>query len=805
MLKLIKVKYIFIFVFVFTLQLNPRNSKFLLSARSLEAASQRDLNLEHDLRDAVRQGDIEQIKKAIAQGVDVNTTFNFAAYNNMKNVRPTVLMYAAAQGNLQVMDLLLKAGADSTLKDNKNKTALHYAAWTGNIAAIEYLLNNSTLKDNNNYLEKAIIIAVAQKNNVSLLKQIQNPRQYLNSAVEFGLTPLMIAARRGNIEAIRAFIDLGSDLEVENRNGNTALNIASMSYRQNEGVRVLLQNGADPASQNNEGNSPLHSAAASRNSQIVKTLLDNYADPLVRNNKGQTPLIRASDYTHAVTHQSPVVARLLLRNNIQTLNLKDNEGNTALDLALKTKNFHMSNFLRQIDASPAQLQKAFSLAVEHNDSYYNKDLDQTETIKVVKEYIASGIDLNAVDECGWTALMRAVSTAQPHKVALFLKNGADPNIVNQEGTTALDTVGRYSAYQIEKETWQEIFLLLVNYGVNLKNISGEKEYTALNNAIEYDRDNLALLMIQKGIDVNTIVDRKTALDLAVRKGKIQIVKELLSREAKGKYALESAVKNKNYEIARLFADYGIVNYRSIAEIIRTNNYGLLEYFIERTNAATVVSERRETPLMMAAAMGRVEIVKLLLENGANPNVGEEFSHDSTLANKRLFASLMLAVESNNAEVVRLLLLNGANPNIEILKGQPLQKAIENNRIDIVIMLLEHGAEVTHKYGHERKTLLMEASFNGQLEIIDRLLNYGADINLANQLYYPSDTEGNFEGTPLMWAIAGGQDKAAKLLIKRGADVEKSLHLSIQKNRQDIYNKILELNQNGNLSSVESIN
>lgn len=156
-----------------------------------------------------------------------------------------------------------------------------------------------------------------------------------------------------------------------------------------------------------------------------------------------------------------------------------------------------------------------------------------------------------------------------------------------------------------------------------------------------------------------------------------------------------------------------------------------------------------TALMVAAERGRADIVKLLLDHKADPNVAAQ---DASTA-------LMLAAENNQPEIVKLLIGRGADPNrqdnngwtavlkaayqgnakcIEILAShskleldRALLVATLMARKDAVKVLLDNGAEVDFRASDGRTPLILAAG-KGNKDIVELLLQAGADASLRDQ-------------------------------------------------------------------------
>ena len=121
--------------------------------------------------------------------------------------------------------------------------------------------------------------------------------------------------------------------------------------------------------------------------------------------------------------------------------------------------------------------------------------------------------------------------------------------------------------------------------------------------------------------------------------------------------------------------------------------------------------------------------------------------------------LINAVRRNNIELVKLLLDAGANPNKkDNISYTALIYAVQYGYIEIVQLLLEAGVWVNIQ-NNIGDTALIEASLNGNIEIIELLLATGADPNIRN----------NDDDTALMWASQMGHIEIVELLLEVDAD------------------------------------
>uniref|UniRef100_A0A8C5SM59 B-cell lymphoma 3 protein n=1 Tax=Laticauda laticaudata TaxID=8630 RepID=A0A8C5SM59_LATLA len=177
----------------------------------------------------------------------------------------------------------------------------------------------------------------------------------------------------------------------------------------------------------------------------------------------------------------------------------------------------------------------------------------------------------------------------------------------------------------------------------------------------------------------------------------------------------------------------------------------------------IFNNLRQTPLHLAVIIAQPSLVKLLLSHGASPMVldrhGQSALHlacehsslrclqellegspatlDLEARNFEGFTPLHLAVASLNRDIVLALLDHGADVDaVDIKSGRsPLLHAVENNNLDMVELLLQHGANVNaQSYGGN--TALHTASGRGLLDMLRLLVRNGADGSLKN---YHNDT------------------------------------------------------------------
>ncbi len=156
---------------------------------------------------------------------------------------------------------------------------------------------------------------------------------------------------------------------------------------------------------------------------------------------------------------------------------------------------------------------------------------------------------------------------------------------------------------------------------------------------------------------------------------------------------------------------------------------------------------RDTLLIEAAANGHLDVVKLLIENGADVN----------LKGEAWYGPLHAAAAKGHIEVVKILLENGADVNI-FHQNKPLHDAAMNGHIEVAEILLAHGADINVK-GTDEAAPLHTAVSNNRLAMVKWLLSKGANVN----------PRAIYGCTPLHFAAFGNNVEIGKILLEHGAD------------------------------------
>ena len=455
----------------------------------------------------------------------------------------------------------------------------------------------------------------------------------------------------------------------------------------------------------------------------------------------------------------------------------------------------------------------------YNDDYSNNYSNQQ--FRIMDSLIKHGININAQDENGNTALMFLslskyiydINTINSAK--LLIKSGADVNLKNNGGMTALMNASAVGS--------DELVELLINAGARVNEVDNDGRtaifyacrgyddcsfYNNYNSFYGYSFSEeeieerllekfskIVKLLIDNGADVNAKTENgNTALMYACENSNsVEVVKFLIDNGADvnlknngGMTALMSA-SDVSHELIELLIKSG-----ARVNEVDDNGKSALMYAIISSSDIEVVKFLIDNPqraqISVRDLTGDIEVVKFLIDNGANVNLK---SNDGETA-------LMNAYIRGNKELVELLINSGADANlISNLKDNygraKLMEASEIGNKEAVELLIKSGVGVNEVDDNGKSALMYACEkhiiSSSDIEVVKFLIDNGANVNLKS-----NDSE-----TALMNAYIRGNKELVELLINSGADVN-----LIDFNLKDNYGrtKLMEASKIGNKEAVE---
>ena len=278
------------------------------------------------IHEAAKLGNIEIVKHAIADGVDVNKA---------DKTGNTLLEIATIEGHKGIVELLISNGADVNARNENGFTALHSAAFFRHKEIVELLINKGSdvnaiatswkgmsrekkmtpldwMNNSRNIIEGTDEIADLLRKHggktgeeleaAEPVAEVAQPEQPTAKASDWSIHE---AARTGNIEAVKQHLAAGTDVNAKGYGGSTPLQYAANK----EIAELLIAEGADVTAKGKIGGTPLHNAA---NKEIAELLISKGADVNAKDEYGDTPL----DW--AIQFREPEIADLLRKHGGKT-------------------------------------------------------------------------------------------------------------------------------------------------------------------------------------------------------------------------------------------------------------------------------------------------------------------------------------------------------------------------------------------------------------------------------------------------------------------------------------------------------
>ena len=711
----------------------------------------------------------------------------------------TILHYACIHGDFDVVDNLLKGGADPCVQDIYGNNPMHYACTYGHLKCIQCFTTNRQ-----NPFE------ILQVSNMACCTPV-------SMKTSSGGTILHVACAQGDIVTVKILLKAGADPNVTDEFGFTPLMRAVVSTSKSDITTNVVHSIITALCNNNcnvnaefvpskpsdyfEGSTALHMAIDTKwinNRLCVRALVDNGAALDARDVHGRTPLHIASMRGHHHLIK-------LLASSPESFHIKDNDGCTPLHYACK--NSHVKCVREFLVQPPDVISDLMEVANNDGTTPLSVRTGSGGTIlhvacekgdiNLAKKLLEAGADPNVTDEFGFTPLMRAVVSTN--------KSGITTNVVSSIITALCNSKCNVNAPFVPSKPSDS----------NVHYCEGS---TALHMASDTK-------WINNRLCVQALVDNGAALD---------------ARDVHGRSPLHIASIRRNHRLIELLAPSPeSVHFKDndgctpLYYACKHSHFECIQAFFVQcpdviSNLMKVANNEGTTPLSVrtgsggtilhvACEKGDINLAKKLLDVGADPNVTDEFG----------FTPLMRAVVSTNksgittnvvSSIITALCNSKCNVNAPFVPSKPSDSNVHycegstalHMASDVLISirlcvqaLVDNGAAVDARNVHGR-TPLHIASMRGHHRLIKLLAPSPESVHFKDNdgctpLYYACKNSDHECVGEFMVQIPGvvcdlmkvANKYGASPLSVRGHNDQTILHVACKKGDLSIVKKVLE--------------
>jgi uncharacterized protein len=337
----------------------------------------------------------------------------------------TALMWAAANSNADAVRFLISKGADVGARSGTtNPGRAPYLAPAGRNRIQDFIAGRGGSGGGHRVDEKdpKAIAQLAQEKELAekALSAFPAPKPAKPERKPWGgLTPLDFAVRQGSMETVKVLVDAGADVNERSEFGWTALLVATQNRDYKIGV-YLLDHGADPNIANDGGWTPLYIATDNRNIEggdyptrkpdmdhldYIKRLFASHADPNVR--------------MHSSTETRTIFTHQWLQEEGATPFLRAAQSGDIVLLKLLLA--HGADPKIPTDFGDTALTAAGGIGWVEGVTYERSPKENLEAVKLLLDL---GLDPNAANHDGRTALMGAAHKGRNDVIQLLVDRGA---------------------------------------------------------------------------------------------------------------------------------------------------------------------------------------------------------------------------------------------------------------------------------------------------------------------------------------------------------------------------------------------
>ncbi|XP_052085332.1 uncharacterized protein LOC127722974 isoform X11 [Mytilus californianus] len=567
------------------------------------------------------------------------------------------LLLASQNGHTDIVKLLLERNPNVDLCDNEDCSPLLLASKNGHTDIVKLLLERNPNVDLCDKNDCSPLLLASQNGHTDIVKLLLEKDPNVDLCNNEDCSPLYMASQNGHTDIVKLLLERNPNVDLCDKNDCSPLLLASQNGH-TDIVKLLLERNPNVDLCDNEDCSPLLLASYKGHTDIVKLLLEKDPNVDLCNNEDCSPLYMASQNGHTdivklLLERNPNVD-LCDKNDCSPLLLASQNGHTDIVKLLLERNPNV-DLCDKNDCSPLLLA-----------SYEG----HTDIVKLLLEKDPN-VDLCNNEDC--SPLYMASQNGHTDIVKLLLERNPNVDLCNNEDCSPL--------YMASQNGHTDIVKVLLEKHPNVDLCDNVFGFTPLISSCSSNHTNIVQLLMKHKPNINAQRDDGgNSLYFSALNGNIDITRLLLENNADCNICMHS-----KQSIAETYTNHHRLT-------LDEKRQAWFDFLLEKasSNVRDYISELSvdcgfdivagSYPLHIACFMGRIDVVRCLLDHNADFNMTKE---DGT-------TPLFYACEVGHEDIVHLLLDKGADTQFSRLDGEsPLNIATDNGHTSIVIVLTNH--------------------------------------------------------------------------------------------------------------------
>ena len=240
-----------------------------------------------DLKTAIKKNNSKKVEELIDNNKTVEEKIQFIN-TPINSSQDTPLNIAAMFNNIDIVKLLVKAGAELDIANDDDETPLHTAVHRGNIKIVKFLIDRGANINTRDSIDRYTPLHLA----LSCPGEIEDKStmKYLNIAnllIESGANLEATTPRRNNTP-LHKLIETSIRISIDD--GYRGMENSELYKAALEIVKLLIKKQVNINAADNNGNTPLHRALRNNDFELAYILMKAGADTTIKNNNGKIPL-----------------------------------------------------------------------------------------------------------------------------------------------------------------------------------------------------------------------------------------------------------------------------------------------------------------------------------------------------------------------------------------------------------------------------------------------------------------------------------------------------------------------------------